>query len=67
MTHVESDPRFAAIIDPDAEVKQLGTGFIFTEGPLWHPTEHYLLFSDMPGDVRRRWSAGGGVEEAARP
>ena len=67
MAHSATDPRFHSIIDPVAGVKQLGTGFIFTEGPLWHPSGHYLLFSDMPGDVRRRWSPAGGVEEAARP
>ena len=47
--------------------RQLGTGFTFTEGPIWHPVEHYLLFSDMPADVRRRWDARGGVREVRRP
>ncbi|MGI9412394.1 MAG: isochorismatase family protein, partial [Hyphomicrobiales bacterium] len=36
------------------------------EGPIWHPSEHYLLFSDMPGDVRRRWDTHG-VREVMRP
>ena len=27
------------LIDPNAEVEQLATGFTFTEGPIWHPTE----------------------------
>ena len=45
------------LIDPYAPVGQVGTGFTFTEGPIWHPVEHYLLFSDMPADVRRRWDA----------
>lgn len=67
MAHTTSDPRFAAIIGPGAAIHRLGSGFVFTEGPIWHPKEHYLLFSDMPGDVRRKWSAAAGVEEAARP
>ncbi len=29
--------------------------------------EHYLLFSDMPADVRRRWDARRGVIEVKRP
>jgi len=33
-------------------------GFDFTEGPIWHP-DGYLLFSDMLGDVRRRWDRSG--------
>ena len=49
--------RVYELVDPNVEVQQLATGFMFTEGPIWHPTEHYLLFSDMPGDVRRKWSA----------
>ena len=55
MTHVALRPEFENLIDPDAPVVQLGTGFTFTEGPIWHPVDHYLLFSDMPADVRRRW------------
>ena len=44
----------------------IGSGFTFTEGPIWHPRDHYLLFSDMPGDVRRRWQDGE-VTEVLRP
>jgi gluconolactonase len=55
--------KLTELVSPDVEVEQLATGFMFTEGPIWHPTEHHLLFSDMPGDVRRKWSAEGGVVE----
>jgi gluconolactonase len=54
------------LVTGDAELEQLGTGFNFTEGPLWNP-EGFLLFSDMPGDVRRRWDEQGGVREVANP
>ena len=67
MTHDVRHSELTSLVDPDAPVRQIGTGFIFTEGPLWHPTEHYLLFSDMPGDVRRRWDEAGGVREVMRP
>jgi gluconolactonase len=59
-------PELLELVAEDAELEQLGTGFTFTEGPLWH-TGGYLLFSDMPGDVRRRWDESGGVTEVARP
>jgi gluconolactonase len=59
-------PEVLELVAEDAELEQLGTGFTFTEGPLWH-TDGYLLFSDMPGDVRRRWDESGGVTEVARP
>jgi gluconolactonase len=58
---------FESLIDPYAPVAQVGTGFEFTEGPIWHPVDHYLLFSDMPGDVRRRWDARRGTVEVRRP
>jgi gluconolactonase len=55
------------LIDPEAQVERVATGFKFTEGPIWNKQEEFLLFSDMPGDVRRRWSEDGGVQEAMRP
>ena len=59
--------RLFELVDDNVEVEQLGTGFVFTEGPVWHPTEHHLLFSDMPGDTRRKWSEAAGVEEVMKP
>lgn len=66
MAHTALDPGFRALIDEHAPVRQAGSGFTFTEGPIWHPVDHYLLFSDMPGDVRRRLDAHG-VREVMRP
>src|SRR5205823_3663143 len=57
----------AELIDPSAEVERVATGFTFTEGPIWNKAGEFLLFSDMPGDVRRRWSGRDGVEELMRP
>src|SRR3954468_20262451 len=67
MTHVTLRSEFESLIDPYAPVAQVATGFEFTEGPIWHPVEHFLLFSDMPADVRRRWDAKHGVVEMRRP
>ena len=67
MNHDVRRREFTSLVDPDAPVRQIGSGFEFTEGPIWHPIEHYLLFSDMPGDVRRRWDEAGGVREVMRP
>lgn len=57
----------AELVDPDGEVEQVATGFTFTEGPIWNKEGDFLLFSDMPGDVRRRWSQSDGVTEVRRP
>lgn len=66
-THTPLRSEFENLVDPYAAVGQIGTGFTFTEGPIWHPLDHYLLFSDMPADVRRRWDARSGVVEMKRP
>ncbi len=63
---VRSD-KLMQLVDENVQIEQLGAGFTFTEGPIWHPHDEFLLFSDMPGDVRRKWSADGGVVEVMRP
>lgn len=67
MAHEILRPEARELIDSDSPVEQLATGFTFTEGPVWHPVENHLLFSDMPADVRRRWTPGAGIEEVMRP
>jgi gluconolactonase len=66
MAHQALDPAFRRLVDEYAPVRQAGSGFTFTEGPIWHPVDHYLLFSDMPADVRRRLDRSG-VSEVAQP
>jgi gluconolactonase len=61
-------PALLDLVEADAELERIGSGFTFTEGPLWTNREGgALLFSDMPGDTRRRWTASGGVEVVAHP
>lgn len=67
MLHQAIDQRFHQLVDIDEPLDHLGTGFIFTEGPLWHPRDQTLIFSDMPGDVRRRYTPGQGISEIERP
>jgi gluconolactonase len=59
-------PAMSELVEADTELEQLGSGFSFTEGPVW-VADGYLLFSDMPGDVRRRWDEQAGVQEVSRP
>ena len=47
------------LIDRDQDFRLLGTGFGFTEGPAWNTPGNYLMFSDIPGDRRWRWSEQG--------
>ena len=55
------DARLSAIVADDAAGERLATGFMFTEGPLWHAAGRFLLFSDMPGDHLRKWSPPVGI------
>jgi gluconolactonase len=68
MSIVTADtPALASLIDPDAELRQIGSGYQFTEGPVWVDSEDCLLFSDIPGDTRWRWSGRDGMSVDLRP
>ena len=62
-----TSPAIYELLEEGSGVEQVATGFTFTEGPIWHPTGGYLLFSDMPGDKRRRWDPQNGVEVVRDP
>ncbi len=49
-----------------SEEQRLCTGFQFTEGPLWVPSDTCLLFSDIPGDTIYRWRPGNDEAEVYR-
>jgi gluconolactonase len=58
---------FDQLVAPGTQLEQLATGCVFTEGPIWNARDNYLLFSDMPGDTRRRWDSASGVRVVASP
>jgi len=45
------DASFDSLVPKDAVIEKAGTGFQFTEGPLWRPDGH-LWFSDVTGKLR---------------
>jgi gluconolactonase len=61
------DERFRDVVGDDADVERLATGFEFTEGAMWDPRGKFLIFSDMPGNIMRKWSADNGVETFRQP
>ena len=67
MTIQVNSPRLHDVVDPEAEVEQVATGFEFTEGPVWNGIEGFLLFSDVSGDVTVRWSEDDGAKDWRRP
>lgn len=42
-------------------------GFGFTEGPIWHPTEAFLIFSDIAESRQFRWSERDGLALFRQP
>jgi gluconolactonase len=54
------DPALDAVVPPGARIEKIAGGFLFTEGPVWHP-DGYLLFSDPNANTIYRWSQDGQV------
>lgn len=48
---------FWQLVDPKAELKQVATGFTYTEGPVFS-RRGYLLFSDAPNLRIMKWERG---------
>ena len=61
------DRRFLDVVDEGLELEQLAGDFQFTEGPIWHPREKHLTFSDIPANRMFRWSEAGGVAVFREP
>jgi gluconolactonase len=54
-------PGLDAILPADPALEHLATGFQFTEGPVWVPSERSLLFSDPNDNTIYRWNEDTGV------
>jgi gluconolactonase len=57
------DERLLNIVSPDSELEIVVAGFKFTEGPIWHPYEQHLVFSDITGNSIFRWSERDGLHD----
>jgi gluconolactonase len=67
MTVETRDSRFASVVGKAVQFERIASGCKFTEGPLWHAGESYLLWSDMPDDHIRRWCKDAGVTTFRKP
>ena len=63
--HVNDD-KIKSIVPEDAKIEKIGSGFQFTEGPVWSP-EGFLLFTDIPANRIYKWSPEGQVEVYMEP
>ncbi|MGH1466062.1 MAG: SMP-30/gluconolactonase/LRE family protein [Cognatishimia sp.] len=56
-----------AIVDAAATLEKVEGDFLFLEGPIWHPSEKHLTFSDIPGNELFRLNADGKVSSFRKP
>lgn len=61
------DPGLDSVLDADAPIEVLATGFKWSEGPVWVKDGGYLLFSDVPANICHRWKAGEGAKPFLAP
>jgi gluconolactonase len=61
------DPAMDALIGADAVIENLGSGFNWSEGPIWVPAQGALLFSDVPENRVYRWKDGEGIKVFLEP
>ncbi|WP_446741140.1 SMP-30/gluconolactonase/LRE family protein [Sphingomonas sp. H160509] len=52
-------PAFDRMVAPGTRVETIATGIRWAEGPVWVEAGQYLLFSDPPANIVRRWRKGG--------
>ncbi|MGF1477524.1 MAG: SMP-30/gluconolactonase/LRE family protein [Geminicoccaceae bacterium] len=61
------EPSITKIVSENAVLERVETGFGFTEGPIWHPDEEWLLFSDIARSRQYRWSEREGLSLFRQP
>ncbi len=61
------DDRLLEVLDTDAQLEVIADGFEFIEGPIWHPYDHHLIFSDIISDTMYRWQRGDGARLLRQP
>src|ERR1700737_2839018 len=61
------DPEIAGVLDNDATISILSSGYAWSEGPVWLQDRKILLFSDIPANSIYQWSDSLGVQLYLRP
>jgi gluconolactonase len=61
------DPALDELVSPDSRCEVIGSGYAWSEGPVWRKSAGYLLFSDIPNNTVYRWSRDGGIAVFLRP
>jgi len=65
---IKQEAEFKKIVPAGAKAKKIAGGFGFVEGPVWIPAGGgYLIFSDIPADELKKWSAHDGLITFRKP
>src|SRR4029453_11703334 len=65
---VGADARLNQLVAPGTPFEVIGSGYDWSEGPLWVPREGgFLLFSDIPPNSIMKWKPGAGVSLFMKP
>lgn len=65
---IRNEVEFKKCVAADAKVQRLATGMNFVEGPQWFPGDGgYLVFSDIPANELKKWTAAGGLTTFRAP
>lgn len=64
---VRLSPKMDRLIPKDARIEVLGSGFAWSEGPLWIKDGGHLIFSDIPRNSIMKWKQGEGVSLFMKP
>jgi len=67
-----NDPAFHELVDENAEIQVLSSGFLWAEGPVWVPEKDHeygghVLFSDIPNNRVVKWEEGKGADTWLKP
>ena len=60
-------PSFWDLAPKEATISVIHGGYIFTEGPMWHSREKYLVWTDIIGDAIWKWTPGVGTSLLMSP
>jgi gluconolactonase len=62
------DPRFGSLMIGNTPLRRIASGNLWAEGPAWNGVGRYLIWSDIPADLQRRWlEEDGHVSEFRKP
>jgi gluconolactonase len=67
MSDIAFDARFRDLIKPGANLEQLATGALWSEGPVYFHEDDSVIWSDIPNNRLLRWSAKDGMKVWRQP